>query len=112
MTSWTNIWESKTARFTVACDVAPEDFSPRDHFDDDTAAEIEAGHFDWFQVRVRVLLDHRFEIGVDYLGGCCYRNATDFVDSEHRDGYFRDMVRAAIADARAHLRKYPVLRAA
>ena len=34
--------------------------------------------------------------GVDYLGGCSYESFEDFTD---RDGYFVDMVRAAMLDA-------------
>jgi len=53
-------------------------------------------------------MDHRFEIGADYLGCCCYRTAREFAQGENRDGYFRDMVREAIANARTYLRKYPL----
>jgi hypothetical protein len=79
-------------------------------FDEDVEA-INEGRVDWFVARVRVTLDGR-EIGSEYLGGCAYTNATDFVEGENRNGYFRDMVRAALAEARHTLRNLPLLRAA
>jgi hypothetical protein len=112
MQYWQTIWRFDTARFTVTCDVTPEDTHPRDLFDNDGDIEdILDGRLDWFVVRVRVMLDGR-EIGADYLGGCAYSRATDFVEGENRDFYFRDMVRAAVAEARQTLNNSPVLRAA
>ena len=104
MTHWEKIWSFCTPNITISCDVAPEEESPHGAFDDDGEAErmIENGELDWFMVRVRVL-KCGVELSVDYLGGCAYRNATDFVSGENRDGYFRDMVREAIADARKKL---------
>lgn len=98
---WKELYRFKTARFSVVCDIAPENDSPWDHFYDDpeTAAAISEGKIDWFTARVRVLFDGR-DIGSDYLGACAYENASDFIGG----GYFRDMVRLAIADARELLR--------
>jgi hypothetical protein len=45
-------------------------------------------------------------VGEDYLGGCVYATERDFMQC----GYFRDMVRCAIADARRHLASRPQLR--
>ena len=107
-THWEPIWEFKTDRFTVICDVAPEDLPPEDCFDPEHCADdieaIREGRIDWFMVRCRVLMDHKFEIGSDYLGGCAYSCASDFIG----DGYFRDMIRQSINYAREYLKKYPL----
>ena len=55
-------------------------------------------------VRCRVLMDHRFEIGSAYLGGCAYYHAEDFLN----DAYFRDMIKESIGEARKYLKKYPL----
>jgi len=49
----------------------------------------------WAQVTVKALWAG-FE-GVDYLGGCSYKDEEDFT-SIGRDGYFQDMVRASVED--------------
>jgi hypothetical protein len=112
MTHWENIWSFQTARFCVTCDVTPEDLDPAEQFH--SAEDVEAirsGAVDWFAVRVRVTLDGA-EIATEYLGGCAYRCAADFARKEHRDGYFRDMVREACQHARRALARAPKLRAA
>ena len=112
MTHWENIWSFQTERFWVTCDVAPEDLDPAGQFDN--AEDIEAirsGAVDWFVARLRVTLDGA-EIATEYLGGCAYRCAADFARKEHRDGYFRDMVRGACQQARRTLARAPKLRAA
>ena len=38
-THWEEIWQFKTDRFSVICDVAPEDISPEDLFDPEHCAE-------------------------------------------------------------------------
>jgi hypothetical protein len=93
------------------CDAAPEDMDPADSFDrEEDIDAVRSGAADWFQARVRVTLDGQ-EIGTDYLGGCAYASASDFVEGENRDGYFRDMVRQALQEARVTLAKTPKMRA-
>lgn len=107
---WETLWTFETARFSITCDVTPEDMDPADSFDDQEAIEeIRSGALDWFQARVRVTLDGQ-EIGTDYLGGCAYRRALDFVTGEDRNGYFRDMVREAVSEARRSLGNMPTMR--
>jgi len=105
MTQYETVWTFKTDRFTIECAVAPETIPPEDcfEFDEDINA-IRNGSCEWFIVRMRVLMDHQFEIGADYLGGCAYYHPDDFL----RDSYFYDMVRFAISEARNYLRKYPL----
>jgi len=108
---WETIWTFETARFCVACDVTPEDMDPADSFDrEEDIDAVRSGALDWFQARVRVTLGG-YEIGADYLGGCAYTHCVDFVKGENRNGYFRDMVRHALQEARATLAKTPKMRA-
>lgn len=110
MRHWDTIWQFKTARFNVTCDVTPEDMSPVGQFDSDEDVEaILSGALDWFVARVRVTLDGR-ELATEYLGACAYRSAADFA-REERDSYFRDMVREAVKGARLALATMPKLRA-
>lgn len=107
MTYFETIHTFKTARLTIETAVAPEDFEPDWDFENeqdrqDTLEKINNGDLAWFQVRVRVLLDHKFEVGADYLGGCCYNNIEEFI----RDDYWRAMVYEACKDARNYLTKY------
>src|SRR5271166_4551006 len=125
------IWRFDTARYTVACWAEEEDMDPRDsmQFDEDIEFALE-GDSHWFCACVGVFkcddnsaddwCDDDFEcIGYDVLGGCSYRSYREFV-SGHRQGgpadrnclatkarnvvichYFPDMVRQAVAEARA-----------
>lgn len=97
MTHWENVWHRTAGRFTVALDVADEDFDPADSFERDEDIEFaREGGWHWFQARVRVLWDHDV-IGEDYLGGCSYHSLADFTAP---GGYFQSMVRLACYDAR------------
>ena len=103
MRDWTNLWSFETARFCVTCDATPDYTNPADSFDFDEDIEaVRSGAVDWFVARVCVTMGGR-EIGADYLGGCAYARASDFVKGDNRDGYFRDMVRLALQEARATL---------
>jgi hypothetical protein len=107
MTHFETIHTFKTARLTIETAVAPEDFEPDWDFESeqdrqDLFNKINNGDVAWFQVRVRVLLDHKFEIGADYLGGCCYDTAEEFL----HEAYWRDMVNGACKEARQYLTKY------
>jgi len=107
---WETLWTFETARFCITCDVTPEDMDPADSFDDPESIEdIRSGALDWFTARVRVTLGG-LEMGTDYLGGCAYRRALDFVTGEDRNGYFRDMVRRAVSEARRSLGNMPTMR--
>lgn len=107
MTYFETIHTFKTARLTIETAVAPEDFQPDFDFEDDQDRDeffrkLDNGMLAWFQVRVRVLLDHKFEIGADYLGGCCYNSTEEFLHDVH----WRDMVHSACREARDYLTKY------
>jgi len=105
---WDKVWTFKTARFEIGLEFGPDhDFSHMRCYDRTTREGLERGTLFAFTARVYVRLDGA-TIGEDYLGGCVYASERDFM----RDGYFRDMVRCAIAEARAHIANVPILRAA
>ncbi len=111
MQHWDTIWSFQTERFRIMCDVTPEDTDPADCFDNDDDVEmVRSGAVDWFVARLRVTLDGA-EIATAYLGACAYACAADFARKD-RNGYFRDMVRSAIADARRALADMPKMRRA
>jgi len=88
--------------FDIIVDKTWEDLNPRDHFEMDDVAEIERkidnGTYDWFMLRVRVMLDGH-EFGSDYLGGCLYEHAAEVM----ADGAAEQCVLTAIAEARTEV---------
>lgn len=107
------IWKFETARFVIMCDVAPEDMDPADSFQFD--ADIEAvrnGEVEWFCVRVQVCTKDGTQLGADYLGGCAYKSASDFVTDHRGTGgdYFTDMIREAVRQARANMGRFAAMK--
>jgi hypothetical protein len=88
--------------FDIIVDKTWEDISPRDQFEMDDVAEIERkiddGTYDWFMLRVRVMLDGH-EFGSDYLGGCLY----EYAETVMTDGVAEQCVLTALAEARTEL---------
>lgn len=86
--------------FEIKFYALPEDTDPTGSVDDDgeTARQIEAGTLQWFIARVTAS-KAGVELGSDYLGGCAYESAEDFLDCL----YYPDMVDVAIAEAREKL---------
>lgn len=111
--SETEIWRFETASFVVRCLVHPEDLDPADllNFPEDIEA-ARSGTLDWFRVEMRIETTEGLFLGSDHLGGCAYRNASDFAQGKDRDGYFRSMVREAILDARRNANKAHLLKSA
>jgi hypothetical protein len=124
------IWEFKTKRFLVTCEVGPEDMDPADsfQFDEDIEA-VRNGDVEWFHVEV-VVRDRKTSrtLGHDSLGGCAYKTFDEFVTG-HRDSnpeyrntlankarkrvichYFPSMVSEAIRDARENAKRFCDLR--
>jgi hypothetical protein len=103
------IWSFETERFFVGYYAEPDDTDPTKCFQFDEDAEAARnGEVEWFCARVCVYLKGEgaydwTEIGCDYLGACAYKNVSDFCTGENRNGYFRDMVRNALGEAREEL---------
>lgn len=96
------LWEFATPRYTIAYWAEPEDMNPRDsfQFEEDIEA-VRSGAVDWFCAFMGAFDNATGElIDYDVLGGCAYTTARSFAQGENRNGYFRDMVRQAIAYAR------------
>ncbi len=111
----------KTKNFTIIIDAIEED-SPDFSWDatGEVLEKVERGDYLCFTARVRVLL-HGREIGVDYLGNCIYESFDKFMDhwecgkqnrtwaKQGKKGrcrsYFKDMIHAAITEARKELKE-------
>ena len=90
--------------FEVIVDKTWEDIHPNQLFEEEDApeicAKIDQGVYDWFMLRVRVMLDGH-ELGSHYLGGCCYEDAREVLT----DGTAEDCISEAIAEAKTEARR-------
>ena len=112
------LWTFKTRNFVVEWRISPCEYLDLSWCETgETRANLDSGLWQAFDSEMRVL--YRGEVvGVDYLGQSIYENPADFRDhigmnARGHGSYFSDMVRAAIAEARANLRaERPYIRAA
>lgn len=87
--------------FDIIVDKTWEDMHPSDCFDDSVTdinqlcEQIDTGYYDWFMLRVRVLVDGH-ELASEYLGGCCYEDARDVLT----DGVAEDIIWTAMNEAK------------
>ena len=87
--------------FEIIVDKTWEDMHPGDCFDDSVTdinklcEQIDTGYYDWFMLRVRVLVDGH-ELASEYLGGCCYGDARDVLT----DGTAEDIIWQAVQEAK------------
>jgi hypothetical protein len=87
--------------FTVIVDKTYEDIDPWDQlsecFDDKKQlyADIESGKYDWFMLRVRLMVDE-YEITSEWLGGCLYENPREVLT----DGTVDDLIATAMITAK------------
>jgi hypothetical protein len=63
-------------------------------------ADIDSGKYEWFMLRVRVMLDGH-EFGSHYLGGCLYENPADVI----KDGTVEDCLIEAMHEARQEVKR-------
>lgn len=88
--------------FTVVVDKTWEDLSPTELFEPSDVAEIcqkiDDGTYDWFMLRVRILFQE-VELSSEYLGGCCYEDATQVLT----DGTAEDKIYEALLAAKQPL---------
>lgn len=93
--------------FTVIVDKTYEDLDPRGQFEesdvDEIIEKINDYTYDWFMLRVRVLIDGN-ELGSSYLGGCLYEDAKEVLT----DGTAEDLIYDAMAEAKKAV--YPLMR--
>jgi hypothetical protein len=87
--------------FTIIVDKTYEDMHPRDSFDDschdvdEIIKDIDRGHFEWFMLRVRALVDGH-EMASEHLGGCLYKDASEVLT----DGTAEDLISEALITAK------------
>lgn len=94
------IWTFRTRNFTVTLACEPEQDMDLPWDDDGEAAEkIESGEWECLLYRVRVIGPNGETLGEAFLGDSIHADRDDF----RGDGYFRDMVREAISEARKSL---------
>ena len=87
--------------FTVIVDKTWEEIDVADCFDDsvhdikELYEDINRGRYDWFMLRVRIMVDE-YELASEYLGGCLYENPRDVLT----DGTAEDLIAIAMITAR------------
>lgn len=85
--------------FFVVVDKTWEDIDPRGQFEDSDVDEIIAKindcTYDWFMLRVRLLVDGH-ELASEYLGGCLYEDAREVLT----DGTAEDLIAQAMVTAK------------
>ena len=85
--------------FDIVVDKTYEDINPRDHFEaddmDEIIRKIDNGTYDWFMLRVRVLVEG-LELGSSYLGGCLYEDPNEVLT----DGVAEDFIAEAMKEAK------------
>jgi len=102
MQHYERVWTFSTDRFLIELSFAPcDDLDLSWDESGETRANLESGLWEAFDSRVRVFVDG-VEIGCDYLSGSIYENPRDFINE--KGGYFHDMVRQAIKEARFTVR--------
>jgi hypothetical protein len=102
------IWSARTRHFTIELRLT-QTFEEYDGDDNgETQAALDKGVFVMFDSELVVEYDG-VEIGRDTLGASVYRDGETF--RFIWDGYFRDMLANAIAEAREHFADMPRMRA-
>lgn len=103
------VHEETREGFLVRLYFGEEDMAPDWDMTDDERTElfrkIDAGLLLWFYAHVVAERDGMR--GEDYLGGCCYKSAQDFMQP---GGYYSDMVNEAINSAREQERRAALAR--
>ena len=88
--------------FTIIVDKTYEDINPRDHFEaddmDEIIRKIDNGTYEWFMLRVRVLVEG-LELGSAYLGGCLYEDPNEVLT----DGVAEDFIAEAMKEAKSQV---------
>ena len=90
--------------FAIIVDKTYEDIDPWDQLSEcfdskqELYADIDSGKYDWFMLRVRVLVEGH-ELASEYLGGCLYKDAKDVLT----DGTAEDLILVAMTDAKSQV---------
>ena len=90
--------------FEIIVDKTYEDIDPWDQLSEcfdskqELYADIDSGKYEWFMLRVRVLVEGH-ELASEYLGGCLYKDAKDVLV----DGTAEDLIHMAMTDAKSQV---------
>lgn len=90
--------------FAIIVDKTYEEIDPWDQLSEcfdskqELYADIDSGKYDWFMLRVRVLVEGH-ELAAEYLGGCLYKDAKDVLV----DGTAEDLILVAMTDAKSQV---------
>lgn len=90
--------------FAIIVDKTYEEIDPWDQLSEcfdskqELYADIDSGKYDWFMLRVRVLVEGH-ELASEYLGGCLYKDAKDVLT----DGTAEDLIHMAMTDAKSQV---------
>lgn len=92
--------------FHIIVDKTWEEIDPRDCFDDschdmdEMCRKIDDGTYEWFMLRVRVMVEG-LELGSNYLGGCLYD--WNKVNDVLTDGVAEDSIYEAMREAKSQV---------
>ena len=104
MRYWDELLREERGDLEIVVDKTWEDISPSQCFEESDVEEINAkindGTYDWFMLRVRVLVEG-LEVAEEYLGGCCYEDAREVL----KDGTAEDLIHTAIESAKPQFYK-------
>jgi len=90
--------------YDIIVDKTYENMHPRDTFDDschnidEICEKIDGGTYDWFILRVRVLVEG-LQLGSSYVGGCLYYDAREVLT----DGLAENEIDLALAEAKTQV---------
>lgn len=105
MTHYDLIHTEQYKGFDINFYAAYEDMHPRDHFDEtefninELCQKINDGEYVWFIAKVTAS-KNGIELADDYLGGCLYENAMQFVKD---NDYYFDMCERVVEQAKANI---------
>ena len=102
MRHWDELATYDRDGYEIIVDKIWEDMDPNDLFETEDAPEIcrkiNDGTYDWFMLRVRVLVEG-LEIGSSHVGGFLYEDARDVL----KDGTAEDMIAEAMTEAKGQI---------
>ena len=104
MRYWDELLREQRGDLEIIVDKTWEDLDPKQCFEEEDLPElyekINNGTYDWFMLRVRVLVEG-LEVAEEFLGGCCYEDAREVL----KDGTAEDMIHTAIEAAKPRFYK-------
>jgi hypothetical protein len=102
MQHWEKLHSEKVQGFDIDFSITYDETHPRDLFDDsiedinELCDKIDRGVLTWFIAKVTAS-KNGIVLSDDYLGGCLYENAMDFVTDDY---YYSDMKQTVIDEAK------------